>query len=154
MATLDPAKREEILRLARAGTGRNDIARTVGVSGETVSRICKAAGVTFDRSAVQAATEARVADARARRAELALLLIEDAHRLRRQLWQPVEYIDHGGKDFDEARWVVDEPTFVDKRNILQAASVAVTASTKLDLHDRADQEHNDVDAWLDSMTGA
>ena len=132
---ITPEVRERILDLARQGVTRNQIARQLGVGAATVSKICREGGVTFDRTATKAATAAAVADARSRRARLMLDLLDDAARLRGQLWLPHTYRDHGGRDFIEAKWTQEEPTPADKRHLMLAASTAIGSSLKLDLHD-------------------
>lgn len=127
--------RQRVRDLHAVGRNRNQIAKELGRSGSTVSKIASELGLSFDRTAVKAATEARVADARARRSALMLDLLGDAQRLRVQLWQPHEYIDHGGKDFYEARWTQDEPTAADKLKLMQATSTAASTSLRLDVHD-------------------
>lgn len=126
----------ERLRVMHAdGATRNDIARALERSGATVSKYAADLGLSFDRSSVQAATEARKADARSRRAALQTLLLDDATRLRAQLWQPHEYIDHGGKEFVEVRWTQPEPSPADKLKLMQAAGAAIDRSLKIDEHD-------------------
>lgn len=68
--------------LADLRLSRNEIARRAGVGMATVSRHAAKVGRTFDRSQTAAGAEAKLTDARARRAELMGLLIEDAHRER------------------------------------------------------------------------
>ncbi|MER5759582.1 helix-turn-helix domain-containing protein [Streptomyces sp. NPDC002082] len=64
--------REQVRRLHSEGKSRNQIARLTGRSAATVSKIAKAEGLTFSGGArVAAATEARRADAAARREQLA-----------------------------------------------------------------------------------
>ncbi len=130
------ADRRQVADLHAQGCSRNEIARRTGRSGRTVSRIAEALGLTFERGEqVRQATEARKVDARARRAALALALLDDAERLRRQLWEPAQYIDHGGKDFIQVRWVLAEPTAADKRNLMQAVGLAVDRAVRLDEYD-------------------
>lgn len=121
--------------LHAAGESRNAIAEAIGRSGASVSKIAKELGLSFDRSKVKAATEAKVADARARRAALMLDLLDDAARLRKQLWVETTYIDHGGKEFYEARWTQPEPSAVDKLKLMQATATAANTSMKLEEHD-------------------
>ncbi|MCI2424110.1 helix-turn-helix domain-containing protein [Saccharopolyspora sp. K220] len=52
------------------GKTRNDIAREIGRSPSTVSRLAHAAGLSFDRSKTAAATQAKQRDNAARRADL------------------------------------------------------------------------------------
>lgn len=145
-------ERDRIRHLHAAGTTRNDIARDLGRSPATVSKVCVELGLTFDRTAVAAATEARKADAASRRASLELDLLDDAARLRKQLWKPARYIDHGGKDFDRVEWTQDEPTAVDKLKLMQAVGVAIDRSLKLAEHD-SDQGVDQAKSMLgDLMT--
>ncbi|MBP5883164.1 helix-turn-helix domain-containing protein [Streptomyces scabiei] len=60
----------EIRRLHAQGVGRNEIARRIGRGPRTVSEYCKREGLSFDRTATAAATEAKKIDAKARRAAL------------------------------------------------------------------------------------
>jgi hypothetical protein len=87
MATrLPDAKRDEVLDLARAaGLPRNEVARRAGVSPRTVTRVCSAAGVTFDRAATEQATRARVVDTAAERAEQSDALLDDLAAARAML---------------------------------------------------------------------
>jgi hypothetical protein len=135
MAALTPAERDRIRQLHGQGLSRNAIATEIGRGVATVSRVAKDLGLSFDRSATQAATQAKVADAKARRAQLMQDLLHDAHKLRSQMWQQCEYIDHGGKDFVEARWWQPEPTPADKLKLMQAARAALDGSLRLDAHD-------------------
>ena len=148
------AERQRIIELHAAGKSRNDIAAEIGRAPSVVSRTAAQLGLSFDRSATKAATAAKVADAKSRRAALLLNLLSDAERLREQIWSPHEYVDHGGKDFDEARWTQHEPTAADKLKLMQAAGIAVDKSLRLEQHDADAQGLAAVDAWLQSMMGA
>lgn len=147
------AERRRIAELHAAGVSRNEIAVEVGRSTGAVSKVAAQLGLSFDRSAVQAATAARVVDAKAKRAALLLDLLDDATRLRQQIWQPHVYIDHGGRDFTEARWTQAEPTSADKLKLMQAAGIAVDKSMRLEQHDSDTQGLAAVDAWLRDMMG-
>lgn len=59
------ANPEEVARLAADGLGRNAVARHLGVSRRAVDDAAQAAGITWVRTATEAATRARVADVRA-----------------------------------------------------------------------------------------
>lgn len=134
-AAVTAAERDRIRQLHAQGLSCNAIATEIGRGSSTVSRLAKDMGLAFDRRATQAATVAKVADARARRAQLMTDFLDDAQRLRHQLWAPHEYIDHGGKEFTEARWTQNEPTAADKLRLMQAATTAVNASLRLDQRD-------------------
>jgi hypothetical protein len=80
MAVNDPIPEEtrlEVLRLAREGVARNEIARQTGISTASVSRICQGEPNLFDRSRTAAATQARAADLKAQRVGLASGLLGD-----------------------------------------------------------------------------
>lgn len=132
VAPLPEAKRQHIIDLHAEGKSRNAIAKEAGVSATSVTKICKAAGLDFDRSTTRAAVAAHAVDAKARRAELKALLLEDAHRLRAQLWQPAELVNFGGKDNTMNSTTLLEPLFVDKKNILTAVGIAVDRVEKLE----------------------
>lgn len=136
MAARPPGKtshaiEERVAELHASGLGRNSIARELGIAAATVTRICQERGLLFDRAATRQALAARRIDCAALRTELEQQLLEDAQRLRAQLWQPHEYRDHGGRDFVEVKWTRDEPNPVDKKHLMQAASAAIDRSIRL-----------------------
>lgn len=85
MGRLSDRKRAEVLDLARSGLPRNEVARRADVGTSTVSRLCAAEGITFDRAATAAATEAKVTDVKAGRIGHAAALLDDLAHARRQL---------------------------------------------------------------------
>ncbi|MCM2420296.1 helix-turn-helix domain-containing protein [Streptomyces sp. RKAG293] len=126
------AERTRVRALHAAGRARNDIARELGRSGSTVSKIAREEGLSFARGPeVVAATDARRLDLAARRQQLAEALHEDAERLRAQLWAPCTIGAFGGKDNEWAQVDLDRPPFADQRQILAATSIAVDKSLKL-----------------------
>lgn len=124
-------QREKVTELHGKGLGRNTIARELKISAGQVTAIAQELGLSFDRAATEQATAARKADLADRRARLEQQLLDDAERLRGQVWAAHEYIDHGGKDFVQVRWVQDEPTPTDKLKLMQAAGVAIDRSLKI-----------------------
>jgi hypothetical protein len=84
------------------------------------------------------ATEARKADAKARRAALMLDYLDDAQRLRRQLWEPHIAYNFGGRDNTYEQHRFPEPPTDAKLKLVQASTLAADRSMRLDLHD-ADQ---------------
>jgi hypothetical protein len=82
---LEPAKRASIVEMVRQGTGRNEVARAVGVSPTTVSRVAKAENISFDRSAVEVATHAASVDAKSRRKALGSRILSDIEEARLRL---------------------------------------------------------------------
>lgn len=69
-APITSAERDEVRRLHAEGYARNTIAKRVGRSPSTVSKIVHESGGAFDRSRTAAATEAKQQDNKARRAAL------------------------------------------------------------------------------------
>ena len=145
MPAITDEQRQQVLRLAREGTlSRNQIAKDTGVSAGSVTNICKAAGVSFDRTATEVAVRSRKADLAARRAELQLLLLQDASRLREQLWQPATYTElgkfsaakreggAGGESWTEpVSYTLPQPTVADQLKLVQAVSTAITTSQRM-----------------------
>ena len=126
------AQRTQVAVLHGRGLGRNAIARHLDISAGQVTAIAQELGLSFDRGpGVIAGTAARKADCADRRSRLEAQLLSDAERLRGQVWAPHEYIDHGGKDFVEVRWLQDEPTPSDKLKLMQAARTALDGSLKI-----------------------
>lgn len=73
MGKVIPFSKKEIAELKRLhglGLGRNAIARAIGRSLRGVSVHAEKLGLTFDRTATAAATEAKMQDAKARRAAI------------------------------------------------------------------------------------
>jgi len=122
---------DEFRELHAQGLGRNAIAREMGVAPVCVSRTAAHLGLSFDRSKIQAATQARLADLAERRSLLAEDLIGDAEKLRQQIWEPRLYWDWGGKDHDYDDKLAEEPTPADKRALMGAAGMAIDRSLKL-----------------------
>ncbi|GAW50601.1 MULTISPECIES: hypothetical protein [unclassified Nocardioides] len=132
--------RQRLADLHGRGFGRNAIARELGLGVGTITLMAQEAGLSFERGpGVKAATAARKADAAALRSELELQLLEDAQKLRAQVWQEHEYRDYGGKDFVLRKWTQDEPTPVDKLKLMQAAGIALDRAVKLGELDKADE---------------
>lgn len=147
-------ERAEVRRLHGEGLSRNAICRELERSPSTITKIAKELGLEFDRAQTAEATRIAQLDAKGRRAQLALDLLEDAERLRKQLWEPCTVYNFGGKDndFNEAR--INEPSFRDKREIMSAIGLAVDRHTRLVTVDNDVQGLAAVDAWLSSMLGS
>ena len=130
-------QRDEALALYRTD-GPTAVEKKLGIPKGTVTRWAKETGVeTVSVSTTRAGTEAASVYAKSRRAELAKLLLDDAHRLREQLWQPARLVSFGGKDNTLAETMLDEPLFVDKKNILGAVGIAVDRVVKLEDYDKS-----------------
>lgn len=146
-------ERQRIRELHAAGRGCNQIARDLGRSPAIVSKTARELGLSFDRSTTVAATEAKKADASALRAALMLDYLEDARRLRGQLWESCEYREYGGRDFTLRKWRQREPTPADKLKLMQASTMAADRSLRLQLFDGESEGLAAVDAWLRDVEG-
>lgn len=132
-------ERTRVADLHGRGYGRNAIARELGRPPATITLICEQLGLAFDRSMTKVAVAARKTDAAALRSELEVQLLEDAQKLRAQVWLPHTYREYGGKDFVKREWVQDEPAPVDKLKLMQAAGNAIDRSIRLSELDKSDE---------------
>ena len=123
--------RADVVRLARDGVPRNEIARRTGVSGSSVSRIAAAAGVRFDRQATAAATQARAVDQRAARVTLAGQLLDDARAAR--------------------AWVHTAETARDLREAARAVYLLTSAHCRLVAVDNSRDQVDNVVSLLDGI---
>ncbi|HEX3781690.1 MAG TPA: GcrA family cell cycle regulator [Pseudonocardiaceae bacterium] len=132
---LTDAEVEQIRVLHGQGMSRNEIAAQVGRSVGSVTNVASRLGLSFDRTATKAATAAKVADARSKRAEEMNALLDDARRLRLQLFEPCLVHSFGGKDNTYAEAHLQQPPFADQAKIMQAYNLAMSNSLRLDQHD-------------------
>jgi len=129
--------RAGVVEAIAAGGAIRAVAAEFGVSLASARRMADAAGVEWrtDTARTEKAVRAGHVTMAARRAELANLLLEDAHRLRQQLWQPakvamtVQVGDGGGSMIVDHK--LDEPTFRDKREIITATAIALDKHLKV-----------------------
>lgn len=129
------AERRRIAELHAAGKSRNEIAAELGRSTGVITKMAVQMGLRFDRAATKAATAARVADAKAKRAEEMNALLDAAKRLRLQLFAPCLVHSFGGKDNTYAEARLEQPPFADQAKIMQAYNLAMSNSLRLDQHD-------------------
>ncbi|WP_328545474.1 hypothetical protein [Streptomyces europaeiscabiei] len=113
------------------GYGRNRIARELGFPPVQISRTAEVLGLTFDRSQIEAATRARLADLAERRAMLAEDLQEDAEKLRAQMWETTVVYSFGGKENSYEDHEFDEAPAAEKRALMATAGMAIDRSLKL-----------------------
>lgn len=138
---LTPEEYDECERIIRANPGisRNEVARRMGRSAYSVTKMAHSRGLTFDRTKTRAATEAMVADAAARRAALAEALLNDAERLRRELFSPTLAFNFGGKDNTYEEREIPQPTPADQLKIVQAVATAAKSHLELVKYDQGDE---------------
>lgn len=126
-----PQKRDEVLKLHADGMSRNDIARTTGVGAATITRWIKEAGRSFDRTATQAATQARQVDLAERRARIRETYLQRAEELLEQMTRPCVVFNFGGKDNTYNERELDRPPVRDLKDLISAASIATTAELRI-----------------------
>lgn len=146
-------ERQAILNDIRAGKPRNQTARDHQRSPATITKIAYDAGLAFDRSATKSACDAKRVDNAARRTALVAALLEDADRLRLQMFAPTTVFNFGGRDNTYVERQVPEPTFADKRHIAGAVRMMLTTAIELERVDQQGEEFAAVDAWLRSIVG-
>ncbi|WP_055491698.1 helix-turn-helix domain-containing protein [Streptomyces sp. TP-A0356] len=128
---LSDEKRLRLAELAEAGMSVRQIAEALNVAPSTVTRNAKVMGVAFDRSATERATAARVADASARRAEMAVRLLELTSAELDRLARPHRvYAFVGGPSPQYMEHVLPQP------DPSARLAIAQTAATLLDRHAR------------------
>lgn len=122
---------QQVRELHAQGYGRNEIARRMGRGPRTVSIIAARLSLSFDRTATEEATRARMADLAEKRSILADALTDDALRLSAQVWEPATVFNFGGKDNSYEERDIPEPPAVDKRALMAAATAAAAQSLRL-----------------------
>jgi hypothetical protein len=82
-------------------------------------------------------------------------LLDDAERLRQQLFTPTRIHSFGGKGHTYASRDVPQPLFRDQRDIMLSVSTAITASPRIDDHDTgAEGARSMVGSLFDALRGA
>lgn len=122
---------DKFRELHARGLGRNAISREMGITASVISRTAEHLGLDFDRSKIQAATQARLADLAERRALLAEDLLSDAEKLRAQMWEETTVFSFGGKENTYNDHVFDEAPAAEKRALMGTAGMAIDRSLKL-----------------------
>ncbi|MFJ2568951.1 hypothetical protein ACIOYT_00825 [Streptomyces halstedii] len=129
--TMGEEKFEEFLELHTQGLGRNAICRKMGLAASVVSRTAEHLGVSFDRSKIQAATTARLADLAERRSILAVQFTEVAEDSLDRIHQPTTVYAFGGSMNTYAEHTFDEAPAAERRALVAAAGTATDRSLKL-----------------------
>ncbi|WP_338058610.1 helix-turn-helix domain-containing protein [Streptomyces noursei] len=124
--------REEVRRLHAAGQSRNQIARAIGRSSSTVSKIARDEGLRFEGGArVAPATAARQLDLAEQRRQLVGRLYARASanldRIEAPEYVRVELLPTGRP----VRLISDEPPAQDERHHSQAISSYLTSAARL-----------------------
>lgn len=126
-----PSQIKELTRLHEEGLGRNAIALKMGVGQRQVSEEAEKLGLLFNRAKTEAATRARENDAEEKRTLLLQHQLDDALKLREQLWSPCTIGQFGGRDNVWSEVQLERPPFADMLRIQQAVNGAVNNAQKL-----------------------
>ncbi|WP_432008723.1 hypothetical protein [Streptomyces bacillaris] len=122
---------DELRELHAEGKGRNVIAREMGIATGCVSRTAEHLGLTFDRTAIQAATAARLADLAERRSVLAVKFQDVAEDSLERIYKPTTVYAFGGSMNTYAEHTFDEAPATERRALVTAAGTATDRSLKL-----------------------
>jgi hypothetical protein len=117
-----------------------------------VSTVVHDAGLSFERAPeVAQATAAKQMDNRAKRARLEELLLDDALRLREQLWEPCLVYNFGGKDNTYEEHQLERPDFGGQQAIMRTVGVAIDKAVRLADVDKAQTDAGPVVSLLGTL---
>ena len=128
---LTNAERAAILVDLRAGLSLGQTCRKHARSRGAVGGIAKAHGISFDRTVIKNATEAKVADNKARRAVIAERLLVEVNGFIDSIRKPFLAHNFGGKDNTYAEHELPGPTTGDIRNLMVSVGIALTKHVEL-----------------------
>lgn len=131
------AERNQIQLMHAAGRSRNDIARELGRSPASVSKIVHESGAQFDRSTTAAATEAKQTDNKARRAALVDRLYGRAERIAARLDEPLYAYTTTTVNGIETKSLGHVPA-QDERHLASALATHLTSAARLEQIDAED----------------
>ncbi|MEU0589982.1 hypothetical protein [Streptomyces ardesiacus] len=121
----------KLRELHALGMGRNEISREMGITNSCVSRTAAYLGLTFDRSKIRAASEARAADLEERRSLIAEQFMAIAEDSLRRIYEKTTVYSFGGKDNEYNEHTFDEAPNADRKALITAAAIAVDKVLKL-----------------------
>ena len=148
---LTEAERERIADLLRAGKTVREVRDETGRGLGTIYRVAQAEDIDLGRSEVKTATDAKLADIRARMTRLADGLTEDAERLRAQLFAPHTAYSFGGRDNVYSEHEINEPSPRDKQALLTSIGIAVDKVRQITESQDDKAGLSAVDQWLEDL---
>lgn len=151
---VDDETRALVAEAHSRGLGRNAIARELGVPAATVSAICHAAGLSFDREQTALALRARQIDLAAERATIKAMLLLRARDALEAIDAPALVYSFGGKDNTYAERLLDAPPVTDQRNLMTIAGIALTRYADLDRVDTGATGTAEAVGMVDRMHAA
>lgn len=130
-ALITDADRDRVRELHAQGKTRNDIAKDIGRSPSTVSKIARGLGLAFDRSATAAATAAKQRDNKARRADIVARLYDRAEHVLDRLAADAYSFTATSVNGIETR-VLDHVPAQDERHLSGALSGYLSAAERVE----------------------
>jgi hypothetical protein len=143
---VQPEQRARAIKLAKAGKGRNEISKLIGLSGPSVTRIVAAAGLSFDRSKTAAAVEAHRIDRAAVRADI----IDRMYKRSQKILSRVEadaFTYRMPTQLGSETVTDDAPPPGDEKNLASAVGIYLDKATRLELVD-SDNGQSDAKSML------
>lgn len=158
-------ERSQIVEAIRSGAARNDVARRFGRSPSTISKIAHAEGLAFDRAQTEAATKAKQADNRARRAAQAVVYLDkvdeiftEIEAIRARLHGPTVVFNFGGRDNTYEERTLPEPDAAtiraltsSIRDLVMSARAAHTTVLDMERIDQPDAGHGALEQLIDAI---
>lgn len=124
-------QKAQVRALHAEGLARNEIARRTGIAAGSVTNICRAEGLTFDRSETKHATEARQVDLAAGRIRLAEKMLAASEDMLDTIDGPYEVYNFGGKDNTFESRVLDSAPVEVRRNVITTAGITFDKLTRI-----------------------
>jgi hypothetical protein len=124
-------KWDRFRELHTAGLGRNAIARELGIEVSAISRTAAHLGLTFDRSKILAAAEARAADIAERQSLIAERFMSVAEDSLERIYQETTVFSFGGKENEYNDHTFPEAPIAERQKLVLAAAIAVDKVLKL-----------------------
>lgn len=147
---LSDETRDAVARLHGQGYGCNAIARELGISAGSVSKIARDRGLKFDRAATDLATRARTIDLAYTRTLLLQKMSVAASDLLDEIDGPYLVYAFGGRDNDYNEHLLDTPPVEVRRTALIAAGATVDRVAKY-LDTRPDADLDEALSVLDRL---
>jgi ParB-like chromosome segregation protein Spo0J len=151
--TFSAEDEEQLRQLHADGLPRNRIAEEMGWALGTISNHARRLGLSFDREAVRAATDARQVDLKDRRQRLQEQFLDLAEHTmtRARSRYLLTGFSHTGEITTES---VPEPPAKETKDFTLAASSAITSALKLAQVDAGDTGREEAAGFLQSLSDA
>lgn len=145
---VSPEERERIIAAFATGKSCNQIAKEFGRSSNTISRIARSVGHQFAQVNVARAREINRRYGAEWRAMMRERLAAEAERLLADLRRPTLVYSFGGKDNRYSEHTIPEPDARMKRDLMQAANIAVRTILEFDKTDATIHDTGVLDQWF------